>query len=68
MISVVTLTERLREVNRTQQAGTRQHGNCGGSGDSAPDVIVPLGWCGEGCCISQMGSNQFNGPLKMSVY
>lgn len=46
MISVVTLTERLREVNRTQQAGTRQHGDCGGSGDSAPDVIVPLGWCG----------------------
>lgn len=31
-------------------------------------VGMVLGWDSEECCISQLGSNQFNGPFKMSVY
>lgn len=71
IISVVTLTGRLREWNRAcahrHQAGMRHHGEHGGRG-RCPWCECPLAVGKEGCCISQLGSNQFKGPFKMSVY
>lgn len=41
-------------------------GVVGGTG--VPGVSAPFAVGKEGCCISQLGSNQFKGPFKMSVY
>lgn len=38
-----------------------------GDGAGALDVSVPLGRGRAGCCISQLGRNQFNGPFKMCI-
>lgn len=48
------------------QPGTRCHGEQV-MGAGALDASVPLGWGNEGCCISQLGRNQFNGPFKMCI-
>ena len=65
-------SERLRELDRAcaprRQAGTRHHSKYGEGGTGTLDVSVPLGWGKEGCCVSQLGSDKFNGPLKMSVH
>lgn len=70
IVSVVTLTGRLRvESGRAHrhQTGMRHPGERGGRG-RCPWCECPFAVGREGCCISQLGSNQFKGPFKMSVY
>lgn len=72
VISALTLVGRLRVKSETYarhcRQGTRQHSRCG-SGGRRPHVRIHLGaWIKEGGCISQLSSNQHNGPFKMSVY
>lgn len=67
IISVVILTGRLGAGSRAcaHQAGSRGHAVWLHAG--ALDVSVPLGRGRAGCCISQLGRNQFNGPFKMCI-
>lgn len=71
IIPVETLPGRLREWNQAcahrHRAGMRHRGGRGGR-DRCPWCERPFAVGKEGCCISQLGSNQFKGPFKMSVY